>query len=55
MAEYFIKHPIQGIVAALLMVLLGGMAAFQLPVAEYPQVAPPTVSVTANYLGADAL
>ena len=54
MAEYFIKHPIQGIVAALLMVLLGVMAAFQLPVAEYPEVAPPTVSVSANYLGADA-
>ena len=54
MAEYFTKHPIQGIVAALLMVLLGVMSAFQLPVAEYPEVAPPTVSVSTNYLGADA-
>lgn len=54
MAQYFIRHPLQAVVAALLLVLLGVVAALQVPVAEYPDVAPPTVSVSTNYLGADA-
>lgn len=54
MAQYFIRHPMRAIVAALLMVLLGTMAAFLLPIAEYPNVVPPTVSVNTTYLGADA-
>ena len=54
MAQYFIRHPMRAIVAALLMVLLGTMAAFLLPFAEYPNVVPPTVSVNTTYLGADA-
>lgn len=54
MAQYFIHHPFRAIVAALLLVLLGAMAAFLLPVAEYPDVVPPTVSVSTTYLGADA-
>lgn len=54
MAQYFIRHPLQAVVAALLLVLVGTVAAFRLPVAEYPDVAPPMVSVSTTYLGADA-
>ena len=54
MAQYFIRHPLQAVVAALLLVLIGTITAFRLPVAEYPDVAPPMVSVSTTYLGADA-
>ncbi len=54
MAQYFIRHPLQAVVAALLLVLVGTVTAFRLPVAEYPDVAPPMVSVSTTYLGADA-
>lgn len=54
MAQYFIRHPLQAVVVSLFLVLLGTVAAFRLPVAEYPDVAPPTVSVSTKYLGAEA-
>lgn len=54
MAQYFIRHPLQAVVGALLLVIIGTVAAFHLPVAEYPDVAPPTISVSTTYLGADA-
>ncbi|MBQ1920571.1 MAG: efflux RND transporter permease subunit [Selenomonas sp.] len=54
MAMYFIRHPLQAVVLAILLTLLGVVAAFQLPVAEYPRIMPPMVSVSATYHGADA-
>ncbi len=52
-AHFFIDRPIFASVLSLVIVIVGGLAVFQLPVAEYPQVVPPTVVVTAIYPGAN--
>jgi hydrophobe/amphiphile efflux-1 (HAE1) family protein len=54
MALFFIKRPIFAIVIAILITLAGGIAAFNLPVAQYPQITPPQVSVSTVYTGANA-
>ena len=53
-SKFFIERPVLANVIAFLMVLLGGVAMFQLPVAQYPPITPPTVQVTARYPGASA-
>ena len=55
MVDFFIRRPIFATVAALLMILVGGISAARLPIAQYPQVVPPQVQVTTTYTGADAL
>jgi HAE1 family hydrophobic/amphiphilic exporter-1 len=55
MVDFFIRRPIFATVSALLMLLIGGICAVRLPVAQYPQVVPPQVQVTTTYTGADAL
>jgi hydrophobe/amphiphile efflux-1 (HAE1) family protein len=55
MVNFFIRRPIFATVLALLMLLIGGICAFLLPIAQYPQIAPPQVQVTTTYTGADAL
>lgn len=55
MVDFFIRRPIFATVSALLMLLIGGICAFLLPIAQYPQIAPPQVQVTTTYTGADAL
>ncbi|RIV46147.1 efflux RND transporter permease subunit [Flagellimonas pelagia] len=50
----FIKRPILSIVISIILMILGGLAYFSLPVSQYPEVAPPTVVVTAAYPGASA-
>ncbi|MEI9887086.1 MAG: efflux RND transporter permease subunit [Rhizomicrobium sp.] len=52
--HFFIERPIFAIVLAILIVVFGGIAYPALPVAQYPEIAPPTVVVTANYPGATA-
>ncbi len=52
MSKFFIERPVLANVLALVLVLLGAVAVFRLPVAEYPNVVPPTVSVTTRYPGA---
>ncbi|MDF2929304.1 MAG: transporter, hydrophobe/amphiphile efflux family [Anaerospora sp.] len=54
MARFFINRPIFAIVIAILITLAGGIAAFNLPIAQYPQITPPQVSVSAIYTGANA-
>ena len=54
MSKFFIEHPVLANVLAIVLVLLGAVALFRLPVSEYPNVVPPTVSVTASYPGASA-
>jgi HAE1 family hydrophobic/amphiphilic exporter-1 len=54
MAEFFIERPVLANVIALVTMLLGGVALFNLPVAQYPPITPPTIQVTANYPGANA-
>lgn len=54
MAKFFIQRPIFAIVISLMMVIIGTLAAFNLPIAQYPQISPPTVSVSTTYVGANA-
>lgn len=54
MTRFFITRPIFASVLSIIIVLAGLAAAFQLPIAQYPQIAPPTVMVTATYPGASA-
>jgi hydrophobe/amphiphile efflux-1 (HAE1) family protein len=50
--HFFIDHPRFAGVLSILIVIVGVIAYFNLPVAQYPEVAPPTIRVTANYPGA---
>src|SRR5262249_22373512 len=54
LARFFIDRPVLAWVISLVIVLLGLIAAGLLPVAQYPQITPPTVRVSANYPGASA-
>ena len=54
MAKFFIHRPIFAIVISLIIVLVGILAGLQLPVAQYPQISPPTISVSTTYTGANA-
>ncbi|PWR21033.1 efflux RND transporter permease subunit [Zavarzinia compransoris] len=51
--HFFIDRPIFAAVLSIVVMLVGGIAYFRLPVAQYPEIAPPTVVVTANYPGAN--
>ncbi len=53
-SRFFIDRPIFATVISVVITLAGGVAVFTLPVAQYPDVTPPTVQVTANYPGANA-
>ncbi|WP_139319866.1 efflux RND transporter permease subunit, partial [Serratia marcescens] len=52
MSQFFIRRPVFAWVIALFIILLGLIAIPELPVARYPSVAPPTVTITATYPGA---
>ncbi|MBL8383192.1 MAG: multidrug efflux RND transporter permease subunit [Burkholderiales bacterium] len=54
MSRFFIHRPVFAGVIAILIVIAGLVAAFILPVAQYPEIAPPTVTITTNYPGASA-
>jgi multidrug efflux pump len=54
LARFFIDRPVLAWVISIIIILLGAIAAGFLPIAEYPEVTPPTVRVTANYPGASA-
>jgi multidrug efflux pump len=53
-SHFFIDRPIFATVLSIVIVLVGGVAVLQLPIAQYPEVAPPSVNVTASYPGANA-
>src|SRR3989454_7003247 len=55
MAKFFINRPIVAMVISILMVIIGLVAMVQLPVALYPNIAPPEILLTARYPGADAV
>ncbi|MEM7687523.1 MAG: multidrug efflux RND transporter permease subunit [Pseudomonadota bacterium] len=52
--HFFIERPIFAAVVSILIVLFGAVSYFSLPVAQYPEIAPPTITVTATYPGAGA-
>ena len=54
MARFFIERPIFAWVVSIFIMVLGAVSITQLPIAQYPAVAPPTILVTATYPGADA-
>jgi HAE1 family hydrophobic/amphiphilic exporter-1 len=53
-SKFFINRPIVAIVIAILMVLVGSLTLLNLPVAQFPSIAPPEIQVLATYVGADA-
>lgn len=53
-SKFFIERPVLANVIAILMVIIGAVALYQLPVAQYPDVVPPTVQVTTRYPGASS-
>ena len=53
-SKFFIERPVLANVIAILIVVIGAVAVFSLPVAQYPDVVPPTVQVTTRYPGASA-
>jgi hydrophobic/amphiphilic exporter-1 (mainly G- bacteria), HAE1 family len=53
-AETFIKRPVTAIVISIVIVLVGIIAMTTLPIAQYPDITPPTVSISGNFIGADA-
>ncbi|MEM8077456.1 efflux RND transporter permease subunit, partial [Morganella morganii] len=54
MPKFFIERPIFAWVIAIITMLAGLLAIMKLPVAQYPTVAPPAISISATYPGADA-
>jgi multidrug efflux pump len=54
MSRFFIDHPVFAWVLAIVLMLAGGVAVLTLPIAQYPPIAPPAVSITVTYPGASA-
>ena len=54
MSKFFIEHPVLANVLAIVLVLIGAISVFKLPIAQYPNIVPPTVQVTTRYPGASA-
>lgn len=54
MARFFIDRPVFAIVLAIIITLLGTIAGFSLPIAQYPNITKPRISVNTNYVGASA-
>src|SRR5579871_2545035 len=52
-SHFFIDRPIFATVLSIVIVLVGGLAIFTLPIAQYPNVVPPTVQIKATFPGAD--
>src|SRR6202011_126006 len=53
-SKFFIERPVLANVIAILMVLIGAVALYDLPISQYPDVVPPTIQVTTRYPGASA-
>ncbi len=53
-AHVFIDRPVLAAVLSIVIVIVGAIALVNLPIASYPEIAPPTVQVTASYPGANA-
>lgn len=54
MAKFFVYHPIIAIVISILIVIVGIVSIVRLPIAQYPELAPPEIFLQATYVGADA-
>jgi HAE1 family hydrophobic/amphiphilic exporter-1 len=54
MFDIFIKRPVLSLVISLIITFLGILSLLDLPVTQFPEIVPPSVTVTANYTGANA-
>src|ERR1700721_2351026 len=54
MSKFFINRPIVAIMISIVMVLVGSLTILALPVAQFPNIAPPEIQILATYVGADA-
>jgi HAE1 family hydrophobic/amphiphilic exporter-1 len=54
MSKFFIRRPIVAMVISILTVIVGAVTILQLPIAQFPQIAPPEVQIRATYVGADS-
>ncbi len=54
MSSFFIRRPIFAIIISIIIVILGTISLLSLPIAQYPQISPPTVSLSTTYTGANA-
>ena len=54
MSKFFINRPIVAIVISIVMVLVGSLTILSLPIAQFPNIAPPEIQILATYVGADA-
>jgi HAE1 family hydrophobic/amphiphilic exporter-1 len=54
MSKFFINRPIVAMVISIIMVIVGLVTIFSLPIAQFPKVVPPEIFIQANYIGADA-
>jgi len=54
LSRFFLDRPVFAWVIAIMMMVLGGLAIFLLPIAQYPNIAPPAISVRCLYMGASA-
>jgi HAE1 family hydrophobic/amphiphilic exporter-1 len=54
-ADTFIRRPVTAIVISLVIVIVGILSILNLAIGQYPEITPPTVNITTNYIGADAL
>jgi len=50
----FLKRPVTAIVISLVILMVGSLAIFNMPISQYPNITPPTVQITSNFTGADA-
>ncbi|MGA9382569.1 MAG: efflux RND transporter permease subunit, partial [Phormidium sp.] len=53
-SDFFIRRPVFSTVCSIIITMVGAACIFLLPVAQYPEIAPPQVTVTSNYIGANA-
>ncbi|MCE5341876.1 MAG: efflux RND transporter permease subunit [Planctomycetaceae bacterium] len=54
LSKFFLERPVFAWVIAIIIMVLGGLAIYKLPVSQYPPIAPPSISITAGYPGASA-
>src|SRR5207244_12841706 len=54
MSKFFINRPIVAMVISIVMVIVGSITILSLPIAQFPNIAPPEIQVLATYVGADA-
>ena len=55
MAEFFVRRPIVAMVLSIIIVILGGLSLLKVPVAQYPEIVPPMIQISADFIGANAI